>query len=166
MLSKRGWTLSPYDFDFYEHIDEGMLPIIKALTVKGYLTYACCEGHDWAAKRFFTVAFPSKEQASLFAVHFLGFDVRTKKYGDDSNLNFIDKDGKTSGIIERRKQDDVGFLNYVYRRQYEEYYLVEVVIQDWHFGGFDPFRYGRFKFGLNDNKRVLKRIEELEHYVY
>lgn len=116
-------TVSPYAPDFYENIEEGIKPLVQALTIKNYLTYSSCAGHQAVKRRFVAVAFPDKESCRDFvdAVrsncnHWL---INYKiKYGTD--YYFVD---------ENNVMFHTNFLNtQIYYRGYSDYWFVEISI--------------------------------------
>lgn len=152
-MSNRGHTVSPFRPDFMSFIEPKMRPIITTLINKNYLPFACCEGHNPSSKVFFTVAFSSRQDAQSFAMNFEKFNIQEVQ--EKTMLNYRTRpDGKIEGITEFKKTKDelVRFLNYEFMRNYDEYFLVEIIVQDWDFKKYNMSRFLEYHFGGLDAK--------------
>lgn len=114
-------TISPYAPNFWNHIEDGIKPLVKAFTDKNYLPYSCCEGHSFFGRRFVSLAFPSKKDARILADRLRKIDDGILRFKMKSPLDYYHNG-------QRDIQKEVGWLNSIYLRGYEEYYFLEISV--------------------------------------
>lgn len=55
-------TVSPFSATFWDNIEDGVRPLIKAFVGKGYMPFSSCEGHGDFSSRFVYLAFGSEDK--------------------------------------------------------------------------------------------------------
>lgn len=114
--------VSPYDPEFYLNIEEGIKPLVSALTRKGYLTMSSCAGHYAYSRGHIAIAFPDSDHCHRFANNLIlstdlhNSSIKFKVITDYDDMN------------EDNKINMINYLNSIYHRGYEDYYFIEISI--------------------------------------
>lgn len=172
-------SVSPYSRIFEEQLEDGIKEVVLALTSKRYLTYSSCEGHDIWGRRFVGLAFNSVEEREKFCSFFEKF----KKYGVEFQCNDSPSNIESSvlnGKIkynkllpceakekdEKQKELEVMTFNCQFRRNYQEYFFVDLVILDFFKQGFWQSFYNIYLwllkkyFWKNITFKILQKIQD------
>jgi hypothetical protein len=125
-------TLSPYAPNFWNHIDAGITPLVRAFTSKNYLPYSSCEGHSIFGRRFISLAFPDKESARKLSDQIRRLNQTLITFKIKTPLDYYHEG-------ERDLEREIGWLNSIYLRGYQGYYFLEISI-----GENSPPKWGNF----------------------
>lgn len=156
-------SVSPYARQFWSNIEMGILPVVKALHNKRYLTYSSCEGHGMDFRRYVGLAFCDEESREKVAKYVMDLGikgVKVKKFNSVANNSVVEHDatGKPtptkSLMIEKERtpedlQNEVMSFNVQFHRNYDSYYFLEIII-------FDEISYNYEGF-FKEIKKVLSR---------
>ncbi len=143
-------SVSPYSKTFIQNIERGILPVVKALLKKRYLTYSSCEGHCIYSRRFVGVAFSSEKDRDNFVCAFTPlkyWGITVKCFDRVCNSYFsMSKDGtrvvkerlteETAEYISQdgrflsKKQKEIETFNVLFHRNYTQYFFCELIILD------------------------------------
>lgn len=120
-------TISPYDTNFWDNIEDGIKPLIDAFMNKLYLPYSSCAGHP---RMFVAIATNGTEEANKLQTQLIQFGsgIRVEIKGLDQYLD-LDETGKFAKGSKRRIAQ-INFLNKIYMRGYANYMMVEITIED------------------------------------
>jgi hypothetical protein len=118
-------TLSPYAPNFWNHIEMGIRPLVEAFVNKNYLPYSSCEGHSIFGRRFIALAFPTKKAARNLSdeLRQVPFDIISYEI-----KHITDYYHNAFKYGERDVVKEVGWLNSIYLRGYEDYWFLEVSV--------------------------------------
>lgn len=120
--------VSPYNPNFKSQIESEIWPLVSALVNKGYLTNASCQGHGWDLYCYVSLVAPSLESATNIAEQIIldPWDVKVKVkrsiYDYDSSFKTIKEDLDR----EELKLKVFPYYNKIFRRNYEEYFFIDM----------------------------------------
>ena len=128
-----GFAVSPYSEDFWEHIEKGVVPLVKAFKERLYLPIGSCEGHNPLDRRFVAIATYSRRSArnlekliSKSGIPHLYFQRYTGK--EYFNLNSLIESGEVEGSEEEKDPAEHSNLPELLQRGYKEYHILEVIL--------------------------------------
>ena len=123
-------SASIYHEKFRTQIEDGVWPIVEALTNKNYLPVSSCEGHRYT-RLFVSVAFGSPESANTFynllnnSIRLPTFFVRKRNTLSNQKSKVVDGKLETIKTTVFDTQKEAQHLNKLFMRNYEKYYFVE-----------------------------------------
>jgi hypothetical protein len=120
-------TLSPFAPNFWNHIEPGIAPLVEAFVNKNYLPYSSCEGHSIFGRRFVALAFPDKKTCRKLADELRQVNTGILSFKIKHITDYYHNAFKYG---ERDIPKEVGWLNSIYLRGYQDYYFLEVSIGD------------------------------------
>jgi len=125
-------TVSPYEPNFEDNLEEGIKEVVFAFLNKNYMTINSCEGHDsgWD-NPYITLAFVEENEREdiikkMKKIPFVTFEL--KKY--IFNIKFVDKNNKKFKIIDESNYDvklEAQSVNNLYLKKYKNYCYLEIV---------------------------------------
>lgn len=119
-------TVSPYAPDFIDNIEDDIRPLVQAFMAKGYLPYSSCAGHTYKKRRFVALAFHSAHSAHIFKDMFEHF--KNYEWGHILDVKVKDPVEDYEHDSEMDYDTQTNYLNHLYMRGYDEYYMVEISI--------------------------------------
>lgn len=137
-------SVSPFAEKFWQNIEPGILPIVKALHDKRYLTYSSCEGHDLDFRRYVGLAFCDEESRKEVADYIIKQNIKgvtVKYFSTVSNNQVVESDvtgkpvpTKTSTEVKEKTsqelEDETLSFNVQFHRNYSSYCFLEVIVYD------------------------------------
>jgi hypothetical protein len=129
-------TVSPYVKHFYENIEDGILPVVRAFTEKGYLTISSCQGHGTEI-RFVVLAFQSEEARGYVSDLIMSVGLPYLKTHHLAKLINNDLSHNESGTVtdlekstadEFTPENNTTFVNAVFYRRYEAVCFLRIEI--------------------------------------
>lgn len=136
-------SVSPYDPNFYDSIEDGIKPVVRALVAKGYLTLASCEGHSFRDDAHVYVAFGDLSKALDFSMKFeplasIGVDtdwMSAEKYMEQEIPNAEEfkkiPELRKKGMSLRKKMEQheaADCLNKLFDRQHKKWWLIKLTV--------------------------------------
>ncbi|MEO0393749.1 MAG: hypothetical protein AAF213_10985 [Pseudomonadota bacterium] len=125
--------ISPYAEQFWQNVEVGIQPVVRALKSKRYLTYSSCMGHSLSSRRYVGIAFADEEarerfckpleQAKIPGVVIRRLDKAANQIGDVTETG----EAKLVKEVPEYAKTVVSF-NYAFGREYEDYCFVELII--------------------------------------
>jgi hypothetical protein len=129
------YFVSPYSKRFWENVEPGVVPLVKALQSKRYLTYSSCEGHCLVSRRYVGVAFADQASREAFcqpieAAKLPGVIIRRLESVANQTAEVTE-----SGTVRLVKQapdpaKEATSFNFAFGRSYEDYCFAEVIVCD------------------------------------
>jgi hypothetical protein len=129
------YFVSPYADRFWENVEPGVEPLVRALKAKRYLTYSSCEGHCLTSRRYVGIAFADHESRERFCAPIEAATIPGVVINRlDTAANQIAEvtESGTVKLVKERPdpaKEAVGF-NYAFGRDYEHYCFIELIICD------------------------------------
>ena len=132
------YFVSPYAKRFWDNVEPGVVPLVKALQHKRYLTYSSCQGHCLLSRRFVGIAFNDVESREalcqpLEAANIPHLKIRRLDKAanqsarvDDAGLVKVSKGENTN---EDAAGEELGF-NFAFGRNYDDYCFAELIVCD------------------------------------
>lgn len=138
-LDKNGnpvyYFVSPYADRFWENVEPGVEPLVRALKSKRYLTYSSCEGHCLVSRRYVGIAFADHESRERFCKPIEAARIPGVVLNRIETAANQVAEVTPSGTVRLVKEapdpakEATGF-NYAFGREYEHYCFVELIICD------------------------------------
>jgi hypothetical protein len=137
------YTVSPFQVDINEWCEPGILPVVSPLLGKNYMTISSCESHSFSDSAFVYIAFGREDQAEHFCKTLkplgdIGVSTTVMKASDymeqyedyTEDLKDVAEERKRQVFRRKKMSKDqaANCINKLYRRGYEEYWLVRLVV--------------------------------------
>jgi len=131
--------VSPYNPNFRSQIEEGVWPLVSALTNKGYLTCSSCEGHGWDLNCRVSLVTPSLESATKLVEELKldHWDIKVKMdsqhflFGTNPGREIWSKESSTKTTKNTLTREELKlkvfpYYNKIFCRNYEEYFYIDM----------------------------------------
>lgn len=125
------YTISPYNENFFDHIDADIKDLVHILLQKGYLPFSSCQGHN-GSRKFIAIVTYSEINAKKISKYFNFSKIVIKHLSENSTLEFKRNSQKLVGIREPSYStlDQIKSLNSLYIRNYQDYWILEIIFKD------------------------------------
>lgn len=129
------YFVSPYAERFWDNVEPGVVPLVRALRSKRYLTYSSCQGHCLRSRRYVGIAFADHESREAFCrpVEQAGLPtVRINRLDHAANQQAEVTDSGTVRLVRQAADPDKATVsfNHAFGRSYADYVFAELIICD------------------------------------
>ena len=164
-------SVSPFFDEFDTQVEEGILPLIKALRTKGYLTCSSCYGHPKRA--MVVICFPNDEERDKLAdilseAKIPTMDIQTRESMVNVGIK-QDRNGKVKFTrelefdheFESHRDMETASFNQMFFRSYDSYSFLHVTLFDDYHPFLNPLKAWRTRKYLPMKDNLLKQFEKL-----